>query len=588
MAMNRRTARILGAAAAGTAALVTLRELKKVRHRKEEERQAAIDAALVRNRDYGSRRACLIGGGLASMAAAAYLIRDCNFPGSHITIYEGTHILGGGNDGAGTPEKGYVCRGGHMLNEKTYENFWELFDTIPSLKKTGRSVAEEIQEFAHSHSGRTHGRLADREGTFLNVKSMGFDQGDRMALFRLLLTDEKKLDSLTIEDWFKETPHIFETSFWYMWQTAFAFKKGSSLSEFRRRVKRMLLEFGRIDTREGMIGLPLNPYDSLIRPLEVYLRSRGVEFIEDCQVTDMEFASGSGITVKTLYLKRRLQDEDESRESFAFEKAELKQGDFCIMTTGCMTDSFSLGDMDTPAPAPSKKSMSSELWSRIACVKPGMGAPEPFFACPEKNSWMSFTVTARGDALLKAVEEFSGNAPGSGALMTFKDSGWLISSTVAAQPYFAGQPEDVTVFWGYGLYPEAEGDYVKKPMKDCTGREILKEYLSHLHVNEKRMEELMDTVINVIPCRMPYADAALAPRKYTDRPKVIPAGSGNFAMIGQFVEIPEDTAFTEEYSVRAARMAVYSLMDVRRKVIPVTPYWKHPRVLLKTVLKAFR
>ena len=110
MAMNRRTARILGAAAAGTAALVTLRELKKVRHRKEEERQAAIDAALVRNRDYGSRRAYLIGGGLASMAAAAYLIRDCNFPGSHITIYEGTHILGGGNDGAGTPEKGYVCR----------------------------------------------------------------------------------------------------------------------------------------------------------------------------------------------------------------------------------------------------------------------------------------------------------------------------------------------------------------------------------------------------------------------------------------------------------------------------------------------
>ena len=172
--------------------------------------------------------------------------------------------------------------------------------------------------------------------------------------------------------------------------------------------------------------------------------------------------------------------------------------------------------------------------------------------------------------------------------MTFKDSKWLMSSVVAAQPHFANQPEDVTIFWAYGLYPQAVGDYVKKPMKDCTGREILKEYLSHLHVNEKRMEELMDTVINVIPCRMPYADAALAPRKYTDRPKVIPAGSGNFAMIGQFVEIPEDTAFTEEYSVRAARMAVYSLMDVRRKVIPVTPYWKHPRVLLKTVLKAFR
>ena len=100
----------------------------------------------------------------------------------------------------------------------------------------------------------------------------------------------------------------------------------------------------------------------------------------------MEFASGSGITVKTLYLKRRLRDEDESKESFAFEKAELKQGDFCIMTTGCMTDSFSLGDMDTPAPAPSKKSMSSELWSRIACVKPGMGAPERFLPVRRKTA----------------------------------------------------------------------------------------------------------------------------------------------------------------------------------------------------------
>ena len=163
-----------------------------------------------------------------------------------------------------------------------------------------------------------------------------------------------------------------------------------------------------------------------------------------------------------------------------------------------------------------------------------------------------------------------------------------MSYTLNRQPHFKDQPKDQLVVWVYGLFTYVPGDYVKKPMKDCTGQEILKEYLSHLHVNEKRMEELMDTVINVIPCRMPYADAALAPRKYTDRPKVIPAGSGNFAMIGQFVEIPEDTAFTEEYSVRAARMAVYSLMDVRRKVIPVTPYWKHPRVLLKTVLKAFR
>lgn len=588
MAVSKQTARIIGAAAVGTAAFAALRELRKVRRRKEEERQAAIDAALVRNRDYGSRKAYLIGGGLASMAAAAYLIRDCNFPGSHITIYEGTHILGGSNDGIGTPQKGYVCRGLHTFNEETYENFWELFDTIPSLKKPGCSVTEEILGFAHEHPVCAGARLVSGEGAILNVKSMGFNNGDRMALLRLLLTDEKKLDSLTIGDWFKETPHIFETSFWHMWQTAFAFQKWSSLFEFRRCIKRMFREVGRIDTLSGAICSPLDAYDSLIRPLEAYLRSRGVEIMENCQVTDMDFGSGSGLTVKNLYLKRRIQEEDESRESFAFEKAELRQGDFCIMTNGCMTDCTGLGDFDSPAPAPVKKPVSSELWNRIASVKQGMGNPEPFFGCPEKSIQMSFTVTARGNDILKAMEEFSGSTPGEGAFMAFKDSPWLLGSAAMVQPYFAGQPEDVTVFWGYGLNPLAEGRYVKKPMKDCTGREILQEYLCHLHLSRKRIEELMDTVINVIPCRMPYSAAPLAPRKYTDRPRVIPAGSSNLAVIGQFAEIPEDMVFTEEYSVRTAKTAVYGLMDVRRKVIPVTPWWKCTRVWIKTLIKIFR
>lgn len=98
---------------------------------------------------------------------------------------------------------------------------------------------------------------------------------------------------------------------------------------------------------------------------------------------------------------------------------------------------------------------------------------------------------------------------------------------------------------------------MKKPMKDCTGEELLTEYLHHLHLDEEKIQELMATVVNVIPCYMPYVDAQFQPRKMTDRPEVIPQGSTNFAMISQFVEIPEDMVFTEEYSVRAARLAVY-------------------------------
>ena len=593
--MNKKVGKILTAAAAGAAVGVAVKKLQDSRKEKEDERIAAIEEAVMNNRDYGDRKAYLVGGGLATLAAAAYLIRDCRFPANQITVYEGMHILGGSNDGIGTPEQGFVCRGGRMLNEETYENFWELFGSIPSLRQPGRSVTEEILEFDHAHPTCAKARLVDKDGNILDVKSMGFNQADRMALLKLLMTDEKKLDNLTIQDWFKETPHIFETNFWYMWQTTFAFQKYSSLFEFRRYMNRMIFEFSRIETLEGVTRTPLNQYDSVIRPLETYLRKAGVNFRENCEVTDIDFADGPGITVKTLYLKKKVESTDDSGEesdapagpSYVTEEVQLNKSDICIMTNACMTDSATLGSLYKPAPAPEKKPISGELWAKVAGKKPGLGNPEPFFPKPEKTNWLSFTVTCKGDDILKTIENFTGNVPGSGALMTFKDSSWLMSSVVAAQPHFVNQPADQTIFWGYGLHTEAIGDYVKKPMKDCTGQELLNEYLHHLHIPEDRIAELMKTVINVIPCYMPYVDAQFEPRKMSDRPPVIPAGSTNFAMVSQFVEIPEDMVFTEEYSVRAARIAVYGLLDVKKKICPVTPYNRQPKLLLNICRGAY-
>ena len=172
--------------------------------------------------------------------------------------------------------------------------------------------------------------------------------------------------------------------------------------------------------------------------------------------------------------------------------------------------------------------------------------------------------------------------------MTFKDSNWLMSIVVAAQPHFKAQPMDTTIFWGYGLYTDRMGDYVKKTMRECTGEEILIELLHHLHLEDKQ-EEILETVINVIPCMMPYIVSQFQPRKMTDRPKVVPEGSTNFAMISQFVEIPEDMVFTEEYSVRAARIAVYTLFGVKDKEIcPVTPYKKDPKVLKEALKTSYR
>lgn len=565
---NNKNVLIAIGAMAGAATLATL-AVKKAKDKAKE------DVITFTYTDHGDKQVYFIGGGLASLAGAAYLVRDCNFKGENIHIIEGMHILGGSNDGAGDIVNGFVCRGGRMLNEETYENFWELFSTIPSIDSPGKTVTEEILNFDHLHPTHAQARLVDRYGIIQDVTSMGFNNDDRMALGKLMVTPEEKLDDMTIEDWFRHTPHFFQTNFWYMWQTTFAFQKWSSLFEFKRYMERMIFEFSRIETLEGVTRTPYNQYESVILPLKAYLDKFNVDFSINAKVTDLDFKPGEGITVTAIHLEGE-------------EVINLNPGDVCIMTNGCMTDSATLGDFNTPAEYKPENPISGELWSKIARKKMGLGNPEPFFGRPDQTNWESFTVTCKGNKLLKLIEQFSGNIPGSGALMTFKDSNWLMSIVVAAQPHFKNQPMDTTIFWGYGLYTDKVGDYVKKPMRDCTGEEILIELLHHLHMEDK-MEEIMDTVVNVIPCMMPYIDSQFQPRKMTDRPQVVPEGSTNFAMISQFVEIPEDMVFTEEYSVRAARMVIYTLFNVKhKKVIPVTQYKKDPRVLKDALKTSYR
>ena len=560
---------ITATALIGAATAATLGAKKYYETKKGSQSTEASTEGLDLNKDV-----YFVGGGLASLAGAAYLIRDCKMPGNQIHIIEGMHILGGSNDGAGDVQNGFVCRGGRMLNEETYENFWELFSSIPSLDMPNMSVTEEILNFDHLHPTHAQARLIDKDGNILDVTSMGFNTEDRLALGKLMVTPEESLDDMTIEQWFAHTPHFFETNFWFMWQTTFAFQKWSSLFEFKRYMERMIFEFPRIETLEGVTRTPYNQYESVILPLKVYLEEQGVDFSINAIVTDIDFAKGEGITATALHIERNGVEE----------VINLNKGDLCIMTNACMTDSATLGDMTTAPEYNPNKPISGELWAKIADKKPGLGNPEPFFGKPEETNWESFTVTCKGNKLLKLIEQFSGNIPGSGALMTFKESNWLMSIVVAAQPHFKNQPMDTTIFWGYGLYTDKVGDYVNKPMRECTGEELLIELLHHLHF-EDQLDEIMDTVVNVIPCMMPYIDAQFQPRKMTDRPQVVPAGSTNFAMISQFVEIPEDMVFTEEYSVRAARIAVYNLMNYKgKKICPVTPYKKNPKIL-KTALK---
>ena len=517
--------------------------------------------------------AYLLGSGIGSLAAAAFMIRDGGLPGKNIFILEAKSLLGGSLDGYGNPVEGYSMRGGRMLTTDNYECTWDLYKSIPSLGSPDKSVFDETVAFNEQHKSNCMARLVDRRRAKVPVSSMGFSMQNRKELLELSLAEEDAVGASCITDWL--SPDFFETEFWYMWATTFAFQPWHSAVEFKRYLHRFMLEFTRIETLAGVKRTIYNQYDSLVRPLQRWLADQDVNFIIDCKVTDLERKVEAG---RLLVTGIHYQHGGQSKA------IALKDGDLVFLQNGSMTDASSIGSMTSAPQKLAKQDCNSwALWEKLAAENPDFGNPAAFNSSIAESHWESFTVTLKNPAFFDKMTVFSSNEPGTGGLVTFKDSNWLMSIVLAHQPHFANQPADVQVFWGYALFPDRVGDFVPKPMSDCNGEEILRELCGHLRFD-------LDTVTsaNCIPCRMPYITSMFMPRSRTDRPLPIPRSSKNLAFISQFVEIPDDVVFTVEYSVRAAQMAVYEFFNINRKIPPVTPHDKSLRVQFEALVKAFK
>jgi len=66
-------------------------------------------------------KAWLVGGGIGSLAAAAFMTRDGGMPRANISILQAAPVMGGSLDGAGYPAAGYSMRGGRRLTTDNYE-----------------------------------------------------------------------------------------------------------------------------------------------------------------------------------------------------------------------------------------------------------------------------------------------------------------------------------------------------------------------------------------------------------------------------------------------------------------------------------
>ncbi len=520
-----------------------------------------------------NKRAFLIGAGIASMAAAEYLIRDGKMEGSQITIFEQDQISGGAMDGTGNPQEGFIVRGGREMEEH-YECVWDLYSQVPSLDEPEQTVLEEFKDLNDADPSSSKVRIIFNRGQKDRNTSLGLKEKHVKQLTKLFLTKEEDLGATTVKEYFDNS--FFETDMWLYWSSMFAFEPWHSVVEMKRYMHRFIHLIPGMSRLKGLVFSKYNQYDSFILPLKKLLESKGVKFEFGATVTDLDIEiKGKEKIVRAIHL---IRDEKE-------EIIKTSADDLVFFTNGSMTENSSLGDMNTAPVLNTNEGACWSLWKKIAKKDKAFGNPEAFCSNIDKTKWESYTITAKGTKMRKLLENFAEreilpHKIVTGGPVTIKDSNWLLTYTVSRQPHFKNQPKDYTVAWAYGLFPDKKGDFINKKMSECSGSELLQELLYHLGINEENMNEYIDECI-VIPAMMPYITSQFMPRVKGDRPEVVPEGSKNLAFLGQFCEIEGDCVFTVEYSVRSAIMAVYKLLNINKKVPEIYPSQYDVRVLAR-------
>lgn len=509
-----------------------------------------------------NKSAYIIGSGLAGLSAAVFLVRDAQMKGENIHILEELPVAGGSLDGAKRPNAGFVVRGGREM-ENHFECLWDMYRSIPSLEIPGASYLDEYYWLDKEDPNSSNCRLIYNRGDRLPSDGQYGLGKCTNEIVKLIMTPEKELEGETIEEFFSDD--FFKTNFWSYWSTMFAFEKWHSVAEMRRYAMRFIHHIDGLPDFTALKFNKYNQYESMVKPLLAYLKDHGVKFEYDCHVQNVEVDhDGKQKIAKKIIMTQNGKETE----------VPLTPNDIVFITNGSITESSTYGDQNTPAPITHAKGSSWKLWENLAKQDPDFGHPDVFCEnLPERSWFVSATTTLKNKKLAPYFERLTKRSlydgkVNTGGIITIVDSNWELSFTIHRQPHFKSQNPDEIVVWIYALYSDTEGNYIKKRVVDCSGKEIAEELLYHLGVPESQISELAsEENMNTVPVYMPYITSYFMPRHSGDRPAVVPDDSVNIAFIGNFAESPtRDTVFTTEYSVRTAMEAVYTLLNVDRGV----------------------
>ena len=508
------------------------------------------------------KSAYLIGSGLASLSAACFLVRDAQMPGSHIHILEKDNQPGGALDGDLITNVGYVMRGGREMDNH-FECMWDLFRSIPSIETKDVSVLDEYYWLNKKDPNYSLCRATEKRGQDAKTgKSFGLSDKGSLEIMKLFMTPDEDLANVKMTDIFDK--EVFYTNFWMYWRTMLAFKDDQSALEMKRYMQRYIHHIGGLPDFTALRFTKYNQYESMVLPMVGYLKDHGVQFHYNTRVLNVLFDIRDGRKQAKAIVMESEGKQDE---------ISLTENDLVFYTNGSNVENSTYGSQTKAAGMDGEihPGGSFDLWRRIAAQDPSFGKPDKFCMDPEDSNWVSATVNTLDEKILPYIQRVCKRDPLSGGvvtggIVTVRDSAWLLSWTINRQPQYRSQPKGQVLVWLYGMFSDRPGDFVKKPMRDCTGEEICEEWLYHLGVPEDQITELASHSANTVPVMMPFASAYFQPREDGDRPRVVPEGSVNFAFIGNFAETPRDTVFTTEYSIRTGMEAVYTLLNVDRGV----------------------
>ena len=513
------------------------------------------------------KKAYIIGTGLAGLSAAFYLIRDGQMKGENVHLLEKLDLAGGSCDGRKDITKGFYMRGGREMDNH-FECMWDMFRDVPSIETPNVSVLDEYYWLNKHDPNYSLCRATVNCGEDAHTdKQFKLDKESAMALSKLFITPEKDLEDKKISEVLPDS--FWGTNFWLYWQTMFAFQKWSSALEMKRYLCRYVHHIDGLPDFSALRFTKYNQYESMILPLAKYLENHGatIEYGIDVKNVVITTQGSKKVAKQIEYVK------DEKEEII-----ELTEDDLVFITNGCCTDTSCYGDQNTVPDLSKIKNgygESWDLWKNIArqATNGEFGNPDAFCSNVDATNWMSATIETKDEEIIEHIMKICKRDPRSGkvttgGIVTVKDSteNWYLSWTINRQPQFKSQDKDTVLIWAYSLNTNKDGNYVKKPMKQCTGEEICEEWLYHIGFPKEKIKEYATERCNTTTCYMPYINAFFQPRKESDRPLVVPKGALNFAFLGQFAETPRDTIFTTEYSIRTGMEAVYTLLDVDRAV----------------------